>query len=210
MSNTPLPGDKGYSPDPSYNHQRSLPSHIGGYQAIMIGEPTQDGDIWVNCGKPQSFVNRDLGSGYSHVPDTSGSGFINGWHIYRKIPVPNNNHDGLSFFNGTGPLPEDASKRKSIPIATGFIDYFPKAVAAVAHISFIGNEQHNPGKPLHWDRSKSGDEADALMRHFVERGTLDKDGTRHSAKVAWRAMAMLEKELEQNYLKPLAGHELCG
>jgi hypothetical protein len=67
---------------------------------------------------------------------------------------------------------------------------------AVAHCSYVGNEQHNPGSPLHWDRAKSGDESDALMRHFLERGTLDTDGVRHSAKVAWRALAMLQKEIE--------------
>lgn len=76
------------------------------------------------------------------------------------------------------------------------IDYFPDALAAVAELSRIGNEQHNPGKPLHWDRSKSGDESDALMRHFIDRGTIDSDGVRHSAKVAWRALAMLQKEIE--------------
>lgn len=87
-------------------------------------------------------------------------------------------------------------ERKQTPIATGCVDYFPDALAAVAAVSFVGNEQHNPGTPLHWDRSKSGDEADALMRHFVERGTLDADGARHTAKVAWRALAMLQKEIE--------------
>lgn len=94
-------------------------------------------------------------------------------------------------------LPNDPAERKDIPIATGFVDYFPDAMAAVASLSKIGNEQHNPGKPLHWDRSKSGDEADAMMRHFLQRGTLDTDGVLHSAKVAWRAMAMLQKEIEQ-------------
>lgn len=94
-------------------------------------------------------------------------------------------------------LPKDATARKALPIATGFVDYFPDAMAAVAELSRIGNDQHNPGKPLHWDRSKSGDESDALMRHFLQRGTLDTDGVRHSAKVAWRAMAMLQKEIEQ-------------
>lgn len=95
-------------------------------------------------------------------------------------------------------LPSNAKERKNVPIATGVIDYFPDALAAVAEVSFAGNEQHNPGSPLHWDRSKSTDEADALMRHFVERGTLDKDGKRHSAKVAWRALAMLQKEIEDD------------
>ncbi len=93
-------------------------------------------------------------------------------------------------------LPTDAKARKGIPIATGFIDYFPDAIAAVAELSRIGNDQHNPGKPLHWDRSKSTDEGDTLMRHFIERGTLDADGVRHSAKVAWRALALLQKEIE--------------
>jgi hypothetical protein len=93
-------------------------------------------------------------------------------------------------------LPVDAKERKAIPIATGFVDYFPDAMAAVAELSRIGNDQHNPGQPLHWDRSKSSDEADALMRHFIERGKVDTDGVRHSAKLAWRAMALLQKELE--------------
>jgi len=66
----------------------------------------------------------------------------------------------------------------------------------VAALSQIGNNQHNPGKPLHWDRTKSQDEADTLMRHFIERGTYDTDGVRHSVKVAWRALALLQKEIE--------------
>ena len=95
-------------------------------------------------------------------------------------------------------LPTDAKSRKSVPIATGVLDYFPDAIAEVAHCSFVGNEQHNPGQALHWDRSKSTDEADALIRHFIERGTVDSDGVRHSAKVAWRALALLQKEIERD------------
>lgn len=94
-------------------------------------------------------------------------------------------------------LPSDPKARKERPIGTGVIDYFPDALAEVAHVSFVGNEQHNPGTSLHWDRSKSQDEADALMRHFVERGKVDTDGVRHSAKMAWRALALLQKEIEQ-------------
>jgi hypothetical protein len=86
--------------------------------------------------------------------------------------------------------------RKEYPVATGVLDYFPDAIMAVSRVSFIGNEQHNPGQPLHWDRSKSKDEADALLRHFIQRGTIDTDGVRHSAKVAWRALALLQKEIE--------------
>ena len=75
----------------------------------------------------------------------------------------------------SGKFPADAKERKTYPVGTGVADYFPDALIAVAHVSFVGNEQHNPGTPLHWDRSKSGDESDALMRHFLERGTLDSD-----------------------------------
>lgn len=97
---------------------------------------------------------------------------------------------------GQSNLPTSAKERKGMPIATGFVDYFPDAMAVVAELSRICNEQHNPGEPLHWAKEKSTDEADALMRHFLDRGTLDSDGIRHTAKVAWRAMAMLQRELE--------------
>jgi len=93
-------------------------------------------------------------------------------------------------------FPEDAKGRKARPVASGVLDYFPDALVSLAEVSWHGNEQHNPGKPLHWDRSKSGDEADALMRHLLQRGTKDTDGIRHSAKVAWRALALLQKEIE--------------
>jgi len=89
--------------------------------------------------------------------------------------------------------------RKQYPVGTGVLDYFPRALLEVAYCSWIGNEQHNPGQPLHWDRSKSQDEADALIRHFLERGKVDSDGVRHSAKLAWRALALLQKELEAEH-----------
>lgn len=93
-------------------------------------------------------------------------------------------------------LPADAAQRKNLPLATGCLDYFPAAIAEVAKLSLVGNRQHNGDEPLHWARAKSGDEGDALIRHFLERGTIDTDGIRHSAKVAWRALALLQKELE--------------
>ena len=91
----------------------------------------------------------------------------------------------------------NSAKRKEYPIATGVIDYFPDAIMEIAHVSFVGNQQHHADKPLHWDRSKSSDEADACMRHFKDRGTLDTDGVRHTAKACWRLLALLQKELEQ-------------
>ena len=93
-------------------------------------------------------------------------------------------------------LPDEAAARKTFPIASGFMDYFPDAIAAVSNISHRGNEQHNPGQPLHWARGKSADEADTMLRHFLQRGTIYTDGVRHTAKMCWRALALLQKEIE--------------
>ena len=93
-------------------------------------------------------------------------------------------------------LPQNAEDRKASPVMTGVLDYFPLAIAEVARISKAGNDQHNPGQPLHWARGKSADHADCIVRHLIERGTFDKEGQRHSAKVAWRALALLQEELE--------------
>ncbi len=100
-------------------------------------------------------------------------------------------------------MPEAAAERKKYPIASGFMDYFSDAIAAIANLSYVGNEQHNPGQPLHWARGKSGDEADTLLRHFLQRGTLDTDGVRHSVKMAWRALALLQKEIEAEQAQAL-------
>ena len=93
-------------------------------------------------------------------------------------------------------FPSDPNERKKHPVGTGVLDYFPDALAEIARVSWEGNQQHHQDKPLHWDRSKSTDEADALIRHYLQRGTLDTDGMRHSAKMAWRALALLQKEIE--------------
>ena len=50
---------------------------------------------------------------------------------------------------------------------------------------------------MRWARHKSADHADCIARHLIDRGTVDTDGVRHSAKVAWRALAMLQIELEE-------------
>ncbi len=103
----------------------------------------------------------------------------------------------MDIFMQTETTITEAQKRKRTPIYSGVLKYFPLAIAEVSRVSLAGNEQHHPGQPLHWDRSKSTDELDALTRHLMEAGTIDTDGIRHSAKCAWRALASLEKELEK-------------
>lgn len=102
------------------------------------------------------------------------------------------------------PLPKDSNARKELPVCRGFLDYFPDAIAAVAEVSRVGNDKHNPGQPIHWAKGKSTDHADALLRHLMQRGGWDEieiapgqfARVRHSAEMAWRAMALLQTELE--------------
>lgn len=84
------------------------------------------------------------------------------------------------------------------PIATGLLAYFPDACAYVAHVSKVGNDQHNPGEALAWQREKSSDHENTLARHFTAGvQAVDTDGVLHAGKTAWRAMARLQLELER-------------
>lgn len=135
------------------------------------------------------------------------------WGIERVVEILRSNGDAWSVFakelevikqekKSTMILPTDPQERKNIPITTGFLDYFPLAVAEVAKCSKAGNDQHHPGEPLFWDKTKSTDHSDCIARHLVDRGKFDTDGQRHSAKLAWRALALLQLELENEKEKP--------
>jgi len=129
---------------------------------------------------------------------------INDIHARRDRAIATNGNDGINYEYTFVPefknsdLPDIASERKATPVFTGVLAYFPDAINDVAKCSYAGQQQHNPNEPLAWDRSKSGDELDALARHLLDAGTFDTDGIRHSAKVAWRALANLQKEIERD------------
>lgn len=96
----------------------------------------------------------------------------------------------------------EAEIRKGQPVFTGVAAYFPDALKAVAEVSRIGNDQHNPGQPLHWARGKSADQLDAAMRHMLDHlaNPIDTDGGRHLAKAAWRLLAELQLDIEKGGL----------
>jgi hypothetical protein len=95
-------------------------------------------------------------------------------------------------------LPTDAAARKRVPLYSGVDVYFPDALVEVAKVSFEGNEQHNPGQPLHWAKEKSTDHEDCIRRHTLD--ALHCSGAeriKHMAARAWRALAALQTELEK-------------
>lgn len=124
-----------------------------------------------------SMWHRNLTLIHSVVPLVTQTAVPEGWKVEIRAHVPRNPTS----------LPEDSAERKTYPLASGLLDYFPAALAAVAHHSHKGNEKHNPGQPLHWSRGKSADHLDAAMRHIMER---DLEGA------AWRILAALQMQLE--------------
>ena len=95
----------------------------------------------------------------------------------------------------------EAEKRKRVPIYSGVIKYFPDALKVVAQVSWVGNEQHNKGEPLHWARGKSMDQLDAAVRHITDYASgvkIDTDGVPHLGKAAWRLLAQLQLDEEKN------------
>lgn len=99
--------------------------------------------------------------------------------------VPASPRDELSY-----------QQRKDLPIVEGLIDYFPDACLYVSHVSFVANEQHNPGETMHWAREKSIGRGNEIVRHMIDRGKIDTDKLRHSGKLAWRSMELLQREIE--------------
>lgn len=104
-------------------------------------------------------------------------------------------------------LPTDPKSRKATPLYSGLVKYFPDALVAVAQVSQKGNDQHNPGQPLHWSREKSADHEDTLLRHLFDCEEIDVDGIPHIVKVAWRALAAAQLFLEREQANKSAANE---
>lgn len=87
------------------------------------------------------------------------------------------------------------------PVFRGAIDYFPRAIGAVAGVSAFGANKYAwkgwEGVPDGFNRY-----SDALVRHLLYEGegeVLDPDsGLLHAAHGAWNALARLELLLKEN------------
>lgn len=89
----------------------------------------------------------------------------------------------------------DSAGRKQFPLFSGLLAYFPDALADVARISYIGNDKHNPGEPLHWSRPKSNDHMDCAARHLVQAQWED-DEEDHLGEAIWRLLAEKQMRIE--------------
>lgn len=85
------------------------------------------------------------------------------------------------------------TERKRVRIMALF-EYFPDALVEVALVIAEGQNQHGTAE---WDKTKSNDHHGSLLRHMLQAGAVDKDGRRHSGKVAWRALAALQMEFDR-------------
>lgn len=96
-------------------------------------------------------------------------------------------------------LPTDAAERKRLQLYTFMFRYFPDAWLAVVDVARAGNDQHNPGEPMHWAREKSKDQMNAAFNHIFDYGLgmrRDTDSCYHLAKSIWRLMAQLQLDIE--------------
>lgn len=109
-------------------------------------------------------------------------------------------------------LPFNSAERKEYPLFSGALRYFPAALAGVARNSKRGNDKHSPdSNELVWDRSKSDDHGDCLLRHLVdlndELATFPINGNRvleEADAIAWRALALSQSLYEIYGSAPLA------
>lgn len=88
-------------------------------------------------------------------------------------------------------IPTDAAARKAAPMQRGLFAYFPDALLAVAALSAAASKQHGHDE-VFWERGKSNDHGDCLLRHQLQFDQLDTDDQLHAVKVAWRALAQLQ------------------
>lgn len=101
-------------------------------------------------------------------------------------------------------LPEDDAIRALYPMADGCLDYFPNALAEVSRISYEGSAKHNPGQPMYWNRAKSHDHRNKVIRHTVETKDDSEASIEHAAQAAWRALAQLQVMIERVRGAPMA------
>jgi len=93
--------------------------------------------------------------------------------------------------------PSLSAARKSEPVFSGNLAYFPRTHRAISRVSMKGSAKHNPGEPVRWAKEKSTDHPDCVARHNLTPYSVDEDtGELHIVHAAWRQLAWCETVLE--------------
>lgn len=93
-----------------------------------------------------------------------------------------------------GAFPKSDEERKRIRLSAIW-KLFPDATIALAEHIQTGADKYCGGK-LEWDRSKSPEEIESLLRHAFEQ-VHDEDDVEIAKAIAWRGMANLQKVIER-------------
>lgn len=110
-------------------------------------------------------------------------------------------------------LPTDSATRKEYPLLSGFLNYFPAAIARAARVSFRGNQKHNPGRALHHSRGKSSDHGDCIIRHTMDledvKAAIVRDEIRDPAEYKAAVALMLDEAAARFWRAGADLQELC-
>lgn len=96
-----------------------------------------------------------------------------------------------------------SAERKQMPAHRGCLRYFPEATMLVALLSARADLKHtpdadpsDPSRPQ-WNRGKSADHGDCIVRHQMDVGEMDKEmGLDYMVHVAWRGLAQLQEYVD--------------
>ena len=146
-----------------------------------------------------SSIDNALGRAFSWKESPEGYDFWDG--IFLQLTTGTYSFTEEESNGRETGLPVESEERKTYPIYSGLIAYFGDALALVANLSYRGNQQHHADKPLHWDKSKSTDSRDALVRHVIDMEKANRDGDyekelEEAKRVAWRGLENLQRLIE--------------
>lgn len=167
--------------------------------SVLGSELSRVSDQWKIVGGPC----KECGNHYFH---RVGCSFNRGNHVLQRDPVLVEATPEASKALG---LPTDDKERKRLKLFTYLMEYFPDAFLAEVEVAVRGNEQHNPGEPLHWARDKSNDQLNTAFRHLFDYGRgvkKDTDGQYHLAKAIWRLKAQLQLDIEAERNEDVRDH----
>lgn len=114
------------------------------------------------------------------------------WSMYRRMCLA-----ALAILHRE--ITGDPMQAPGAPGLACILCTYADAFAAIAQVSWHGNNKHNPGQPLHHAREKSTDHEDCIVRHTVDnmRDPGGYDGEfMHAAACVWRCLILTQIALE--------------